>query len=111
VAGDGTGPRDLLVTRGGAREAAGRRAGLLVQAHPRTYVKPDEDAWVFLGPNGARPTRNNFHTIWDKARRAAGIPDLHLHDLRHTGNTLAAETGTTLRELMDRMGHASTRRR
>jgi hypothetical protein len=29
--------------------------------------------------------------------------------LRHTGNTLAAETGATLRELMDRMGHRSTR--
>ncbi len=33
---------------------------------------------------------------------------MHLHDLRHTGNTLAAETGATLRELMDRMGHAWT---
>jgi hypothetical protein len=29
--------------------------------------------------------------------------------LRHTGNTLAAETGATLRELMERMGHRSTR--
>ena len=66
-------------------------------------------AWVFLGPKGARPTRNNFHLIWDRARRAASIPDLHRHDLRHTGNTLAAETGATLRELMDRMGHSSTR--
>jgi integrase len=46
-----------------------------------------------------------------KSRRAAGIPDLHLHDLQHTGNTLAAETGATLRELMDRMGHGSTRPR
>jgi integrase len=32
-----------------------------------------------------------------------------LHDLRHTGNTLAAGTGATLRELMTRMGHASSR--
>jgi hypothetical protein len=38
-----------------------------------------------------------------------GVPDLHLHDLRHTGNTLAAETGATLRDLMNRMGHRSTR--
>ena len=37
------------------------------------------------------------------------MPEVHLHDLRHTGNTLAAETGATLRELMDRMGHSSTR--
>jgi hypothetical protein len=33
----------------------------------------------------------------------------HFHDLRHTGNTLTAGTGATLRELMDRMGHNSTR--
>jgi len=31
------------------------------------------------------------------------------HDLRHTGNNLAAEQGASLRELMERMGHSSTR--
>ena len=40
---------------------------------------------------------------------AAGIVGMHFHDLRHTGNTWAAETGATLREPMDRMGHATTR--
>jgi len=35
--------------------------------------------------------------------------DLHFHDLRHTGNTLAAATGASLKELMARMGHASPR--
>lgn len=34
---------------------------------------------------------------------------MHFHDLRHTGNTLAAASGANLRELMERMGHASTR--
>lgn len=71
------------------------------------WVRLAKSAWVFEGPTGTRPTRN-FHTIWSKTRAKAGIPDLHLHDLRHTGNALAAETGATLRELMDRMGHAST---
>jgi hypothetical protein len=33
----------------------------------------------------------------------------HFHDLRHTGNVFTAGTGATLRELMDRMGHSSTR--
>jgi len=32
-----------------------------------------------------------------------------LHDLRHTGNTMAAATGASLRELMERMGHSSPR--
>jgi hypothetical protein len=37
------------------------------------------------------------------------LPGLHLHDLRHTGNTMVAATGASLRELMERMGHTSTR--
>ena len=36
-----------------------------------------------------------------------GTEHLHFHDLRHTGNTLAAATGASTRELMARMGHAS----
>jgi integrase len=32
-----------------------------------------------------------------------GVPHLRFHDLRHTGNTLAAETpGTSTRDLMER---------
>ncbi len=31
------------------------------------------------------------------------------HDLRHTGNQFAADNGASLRELMERMGHASPR--
>jgi integrase len=34
---------------------------------------------------------------------------LHFHDLRHTGNTLVAESGASPKELMRRMGHSNTR--
>ena len=54
-----------------------------------------------LGGPTSRPT-------WRTAVEAAGVAGLHFHDLRHTGNTLAAE-GASLRELMARMGHSSTR--
>jgi hypothetical protein len=40
---------------------------------------------------------------------AAKLPAIHFHDLRHTGNTLAANAGASLRELMERMGHDSER--
>ena len=41
---------------------------------------------------------------------AIGVPDLHFHDLRHTGNHLAAQVpGTTVRDLMQRMGHDNER--
>jgi len=53
---------------------------------------------------------SNFRLrIWLPALKAARLPAVHFHDLRHTGNTLAATAGATLRELMDRMGHDSER--
>jgi len=51
---------------------------------------------------------------WARMIRAAkvasiGVPGLHFHALRHTGNVLAVSTGASLRDLMDRMGHDSMR--
>jgi integrase len=70
---------------------------------------PEPDGFVFIGPKGARLRRQNFLKFWDRARSAVGLPQLHFHDLRYTGNTLAAAQGASLRELMERMGHSSTR--
>lgn len=38
-----------------------------------------------------------------------GTEGLRFHDLRHTGNTMAATTGASTKELMPHMGHASPR--
>jgi integrase len=46
---------------------------------------------------------------WPRAVQAIGAEGLHFHDLRHTGNTLAAASGAKLRDLMARMGHDSER--
>ena len=35
------------------------------------------------------------------------MPGFRFHDLRHTGQTLAASTGATTKDLMRRLGHAS----
>lgn len=54
--------------------------------------------------------RSNFSKLWARALAKAGLPaGTHVHDLRHTGNTFTAETGASLAELMNRMGHSSTR--
>jgi integrase len=42
------------------------------------------------------------------ADRATGHADAHLHDLRHAGLTLAAQSGATA-EVMRRAGHSSSR--
>jgi len=77
--------------------------------HLERFAQPGERGLVFVGPKGAPLRRSNFRPIWAKACTAAGVPGLHFHDLRHTGGTLAAATGATLKELMARLGHSSAR--
>jgi integrase len=107
--------RGPLVT-GPPKSAAGNRDVIIpafllpdVIAHLDDYTAPGPRALVFTGPKGAQLRRSNFTRQWKNATDAAGLTGFHFHDLRHTGNTLAGEAGATLRELMDRMGHASTR--
>lgn len=77
--------------------------------HLQRFADPAPDGLVFVGEKGAQLRRSNFSRKWNAARAAIGTPELHFHDLRHTGNTLAAMTGAHLRELMERMGHSSTK--
>ncbi|MEV0839883.1 site-specific integrase [Actinocatenispora sera] len=80
-----------------------------LRRHLADYADDDPDAWVFTGPKGAVLKRSNFNklTAWKEAVAKLGKPGLHFHDLRHTGNTLAASSGASTRDLMARMGHDS----
>ena len=86
--------------------------------HMAQYTGPEADAYVFAGERGAPLVKSHwgvdFRAACDKVREldrpaAAGQPPVRFtfHDLRHTGNTLAASTGQSLADLMARMGHAS----
>lgn len=77
--------------------------------HLELFAQPGSRGYVFIGPKGGLLRRSNFRPIWMKARNSVGLPDLHFHDLRHTGGTLSATAGATLKELMARLGHSSTR--
>ena len=77
-----------------------------------TSPRPGPGGRLFVGSQGGIPRRRNFNRIWQAALTSAGIPDeldLHPHDLRHTGSTWSAQSGATLKELMARFGHSSTR--
>jgi integrase len=81
-----------------------------VQWHLSCFALPGDQGLVFTSPSGQPLKHENFRRrYWLPALKAAGLADMHFHDLRHTGNTLAATAGATLRELMDRMGHDSER--
>lgn len=65
---------------------------------------------AFTGPTGAPLRHSNFYRrAWMPALKAVGLEGVHLHDLRHTGNQFSADAGANIRELMERMGHDSTR--
>jgi integrase len=76
----------------------------ILAVHMETWAGSDR---VFIGRSG-RPMRGDaVRQAFDRARRKAGMPGFRFHDLRHTGQTLAASTGATTKDLMRRLGHAS----
>lgn len=100
------------------KSAAGARIVALPSAilsTVREYLEAGNDqppdAPLFTGTRGGTLRRSNFRrdVSWSAAVASIGAPGLHFHDLRHTGNTLAAAGGASLRDLMDRMGHDSVR--
>ncbi|NYF54734.1 integrase [Micromonospora purpureochromogenes] len=66
---------------------------------------------IFTGAKGAPLRSGNFGRAvkWTKTVASVGLAGFYFHDLRHTGNTLAASAGASTRELMHRMGHATMR--
>ena len=80
----------------------------VIASHLEAYTAEGPDALVFAGERAGRPLRPHvLQKHWARARLSIGRPDLHMHDLRHTGNTWAAATGASTRELMARMGHST----
>lgn len=75
--------------------------------HLERFVGAEADAPLLAGIRGGPISKVVLQRAWERARQSIGRPDLHIHDLRHTGLTLAAAAGATTAELMHRAGHAS----
>lgn len=82
-----------------------------LKLHLATVALPGPDGLVFPSPDGNPLRRSNFQRrVFQPAVSAAGLSaGFRFHDLRHTGDTLAASTGASTRELMARLGHSSPR--
>ena len=100
---------------GAPKSAAGRRTigvpSFVVRSldlHMALYAEPGGDGLVFPAVEGGPMRRSNFRRrVWEPATDEAGVSGLRFHDLRHTAATLAAASGTSLKALMARIGHAS----
>jgi len=62
---------------------------------------------VFVGADGEPLRGNTLYQAFVRARKKAGLDHLRFHDLRHTGSTLAAQSGATMADLKLRLGHST----
>ncbi|UUV35779.1 site-specific integrase [Amycolatopsis roodepoortensis] len=89
---------------------AGRRP-VSVPPHVMPYLRDHMKEWAgrdrfFVGRDGQPMRGNAVYQAFVRARVKVGV-DVSYHDLRHTGQTLAASAGATLADLKKRLGHAS----
>lgn len=90
---------------------AGRRP-VTIPPHVLRVMREHADKWAgdeyfFIGRDGARMRGNAVYQAHVRARRKLGL-DITFHDLRHTGQSLAAAAGANLADLKLRLGHSSS---
>jgi len=79
---------------------AGKRT-VVIPPHVLPVLAEHMEAWagedrVFVGRDGGPMRGDAVRQAFDRARRRAEMPSFRFHDLRHTGQTLAASTGATV---------------
>ncbi|WP_194793194.1 tyrosine-type recombinase/integrase [Raineyella fluvialis] len=79
----------------------------ILREHLAEHAQPGPRGLVFPAPEGGQLRSGPVCRVFGPAREAAGRPDLRWHDLRHTGATLYAQAGATLRESMAYLGHST----
>jgi len=63
--------------------------------------------WVFSYRNG--PVHRMSNTAWKKARIRAGLPQVRIHDLKHTFGHRLRAAGVSYEDRQDLLGHKSER--
>lgn len=71
------------------------------------------DAWtdsglVFTREDGAALHPETLTRSFTRLAKAAGLPTIRLHDLRHTSASLALAAGVAMKVVSERLGHSST---
>ncbi|MDJ0821565.1 MAG: tyrosine-type recombinase/integrase [Paracoccaceae bacterium] len=98
------GVADLPDSKGGARRLYLEPGVVAVLASlPRLHDAP----FVFPGAKSEAPLKD-LKRPWDTIRKAAGLHDLRLHDLRHSYASVGAASGMSLPQIGALLGHKSS---
>ncbi len=76
----------------------------VLDRHRREFAGEE---FFFIERNENRVRGNTIYQAFVRARKKIGV-EISFHDLRHTGQSLAAATGASLVDLKQRLGHSST---
>lgn len=68
----------------------------------------DDCPYVVPNPETLLPFKSLF-TSWNQARKRAGVPDLRMHDLRHSAASNLVNSGQSLYVVAKVLGHAQIR--
>lgn len=71
----------------------------------RQLVVPKGNPWLFPGETFGQPVRE-IRRFWLKVQKDADLPDLHIHDLRHTFASLLVSGGASLEMIGKLLGHS-----
>lgn len=81
----------------------------ILAAHMETYVAASSESLIFTSVKGSPLLNRYFAPYWQLAKISADVDQtVRFHDFRHLAGTTAASAGGSLREIMARMGHASS---
>jgi integrase len=75
-----------------------------LREHLEKYAGPVR---LFVSMSAGPMAGDTLTQAFSRTRDRLGMEGFRFHDLRHTGQTLAAATGATLADLMKRLGHSS----
>lgn len=65
---------------------------------------------LFVGPRGASVDPDNFRArVFRPATERAGLPDLRIHDLRHTAASLMIASRASIKDVQAALGHKSAK--
>jgi integrase len=76
----------------------------ILQSMPRNADSP----YIFPAPTTGRPSPS-LHFPWTRIRVRAGLPDLRLHDLRHSFASFLVNKGVSLYVVQGLLGHSHSR--
>lgn len=75
---------------------------------PTKSAMPTKSDYLFVNRLTGKPL-TTVHKVWARLRAKAGLPHLRIHDLRHQYASFLVNSGRTLVEIMQILGHSDSK--